>query len=52
MIAASITISSCRKILLEFFMGVGFYTTCRCGGSKRALCIDVFVDGRTRVINL
>ena len=32
-IAASITISSCRKILLEFFMGVGFHTTCRWDGS-------------------
>jgi hypothetical protein len=33
LVAESITISSCTKILLELFIGVGFHTTCRWDGS-------------------
>jgi hypothetical protein len=41
LIAESIAMEYCLKILLEFFVGIRFYTTCRCGGSGRVLRIDV-----------
>jgi hypothetical protein len=47
-IALSTIASHCTKILLEFFMGISFYTTCRWEGSHRALRIDVeLIDGRS-----
>src|ERR1017187_3925238 len=48
-IAVSITASRCTKILLEFFMGIRFYTTCRWDGSNGLLRIDV-LHGRAECV--